>query len=432
MKSVMLKRPLTVHNQLLSPWIPYLMYDQTLEILFKAVDRRDVMARDIGLPLWDGTGKPERMLVFGGGGTGDRVQQTPALRKLSQRLGYPIDVAAGKALEWVGLPYLGNVYDWLLPEHILASYDACCTFEDVLGHADERETHLADMFANRLHVGPLVGGKTARDPQEFKCDWAIQPWETNGVPLPDKETKWVALQAKSNGFSRNWPIEHVVWLAEMIGARDGWTCLLIGGPGDVPAWRGPENGWSHAAPAPPPGVVNLCGQFPSIRQLAVFLTKCDLLIGPDSGPMHMAGALDVPSIGLYGPHTFETRGKWFARQVGITTEAIPADDRCPCYCHTDQTHGHIPCGHQYCQLLQAITPEAVLAQAEVSLAEHERAVDADGECKRAPGEPVKRGGDPGSKRPSRRKAALPADPDGSTGSGVRRPRTRQPAGADPV
>lgn len=432
MKAVMLKRPVAIHNQTIPAWVPHLLYDQTFEILLKAVDRRDVLARDVKLPLWDGTGTPEKLLVFGGGGTGDRVQQTPGLRKLAGLLGHPVDIAAGKALEWVGLPYIGNVYDWMLPEHVLNGYDCCCSFEDILGHQDERETHLAELFARRLHVDPLVGGETANDPQEYRCDWAIQPCEPNGVPLPDKDTRWVAMQVKSNGFSRNWPLEHVVRLAEMIGAREGWTCLIIGAPGELQVWRGPENGWSHAAPEPPDGVVNLCGQFPSIRQLAVFLARCDLLIGPDSGPMHMAGALGIPSIGLYGPHTYDTRGKWFAKQVGMTTEPIPADDRCPCYCHTDQTHGQMPCGHQYCQLLQAITPEAVMAQAEVALAEHRGPTDADSQRIGAPHGVVGGSGDTRDKRPRRRKPAVPGDADGPKAGGVRRTRARQPAGPDTV
>lgn len=348
MKAVMSKRPLTIHNQTLHPQQPYLVYNQTFDVMTSQMDKRDLYARQIELPMWDGVSPVENLLIFGGGGMGDRIQQTCALRKLSQKLGKRLDIAAGRALEWVGLDYIGNVYEWMPQQVVVDCYDAVCSFENILGHADEHTTHLAELFAQRLHVGPLAGGESAKDPQEFKCDYVVQPWETRGVPLPTKETTWIALQVRSNGQSRNWPREHVVRLAEMLGKRKDTTCLLIGAGGDFQVWRSPADGWAHAAPNPPNGVVNLCGQFASIRQLAVFLGHCDLVIGPDSGPMHLAGALDVPSVCLYGPHTYETRGAWFAKQTGITSQPVPPDDRCPCYCHSDQTNGTMPCGSQYC------------------------------------------------------------------------------------
>jgi hypothetical protein len=368
MKAVLLKLPLTMHGQGLVAFRPYLMYDQTVHILAKQIDSRDIAIRDVNLPLWDGQSQLSNLIVFGGGGGGDRVQQTPALRKLAKRLGFKIDVAAGKALEWVGLPYIGNVYEWMPPQTILSQYDACCVFEDILGRQDETTTHLADLFAGRLHVGPLKGGKDRQHPGEFKCDWRIAPHEERSVALPEKTTRWIALHVKSNGQSRNWPVEHVARLAEMIGKLPKTTCILIGHAGDFPTWRPPDNGWSHPAPNPPKGVVNLCGHFDSIRQLAVLLKRCDLLVAPDSGPLHIAGALDVPSIGLYGPHTFQTRGWWFPRQRAMTSQAIPPDTRCPCHCHSDQVEGIMPCGHQYCQLLQRLSPEKVLEEVKAYLA----------------------------------------------------------------
>lgn len=46
--------------------------------------------------------------------------------------------------------------------------------------------------------------------------------------------------------------------------------------------------------------VSLAGRV-SVRQYAAILKHCSLFIGNDAGPMHMAAALGVPVLGLFGP-----------------------------------------------------------------------------------------------------------------------------------
>ena len=39
----------------------------------------------------------------------------------------------------------------------------------------------------------------------------------------------------------------------------------------------------------------------SLKKLAFLISQFDLVIGPDTGPTHIAWALNIPSIALYGP-----------------------------------------------------------------------------------------------------------------------------------
>ena len=57
--------------------------------------------------------------------------------------------------------------------------------------------------------------------------------------------------------------------------------------------------------------INICEKL-SIDSLILLISKVDLLIGPDTGPTHMAWALNIPSITIFGPtpglrNTFETK-----------------------------------------------------------------------------------------------------------------------------
>ena len=56
--------------------------------------------------------------------------------------------------------------------------------------------------------------------------------------------------------------------------------------------------------------VGICSKL-SIENVVFFISQLDLVIGPDTGPTHIAWALNIPSITLYGPtpgyrNTFET------------------------------------------------------------------------------------------------------------------------------
>ncbi|MGA2245471.1 MAG: glycosyltransferase family 9 protein [Verrucomicrobiota bacterium] len=54
--------------------------------------------------------------------------------------------------------------------------------------------------------------------------------------------------------------------------------------------------------------LNLCGRTAS-RISAAVLERCSLFIGHDSGPMHLAGAMGTPTLGLFS--WYNPPGKWF-------------------------------------------------------------------------------------------------------------------------
>ncbi len=83
-----------------------------------------------------------------------------------------------------------------------------------------------------------------------------------------------------------------------------------------------------------------CGH--SLREVMVKLATCTVFVGSDSGLMHLAAAMGVPSIGLFGP-THPSLG--FA-PVGPAARAFHAGTYCsPCH-----RHGATPCfrDRRYC------------------------------------------------------------------------------------
>ena len=368
MQAIQTKRPIAFKKQIIPPWQWHLVFDAVLRTIMQENDGRDIMVTEAtGIPWWDGKRPVKNMLVFGGGGMGDRVQSTPAFRKLAQRIDAPIDVAINEYDEWLNLPYIANFQPWILPWDYITSYDAVCSFENVLGQPDERTTHLAELFARRCFVSPLVPGVAPFDPGEFECDWAWGYNERERITwLPEKDPRniWVGLQVASHGFSRTWPLEFVIDLAMRLSKtrQHNIVVILLGSAKQSPKWAGPARvPEAPSLPEPPQDIVNLCGRLTGVRQLAAVIDKLDFLVAPDSGPLHLAGVLNTPSIGLYGPHIYETRGLWFPTQRPIVARDY-ADPRCPCLCHSDQQIAQLPCGADHCRLMAMISVDEVFKE----------------------------------------------------------------------
>ena len=77
--------------------------------------------------------------------------------------------------------------------------------------------------------------------------------------------------------------------------------------------------------------VEICPKL-SIEELAYLISQLDLVIGPDTGPTHIAWALNIPSIALYGPtpgyrNSFETKyNKIIESESNVNPNKIDKND----------------------------------------------------------------------------------------------------------
>lgn len=100
----------------------------------------------------------------------------------------------------------------------------------------------------------------------------------------------VALVLSVSEPIREWPAERFAELAGMLRA-DGLTPVLLENPEDA----GRVERFRRVAPDVP--VVRVF----ELRQLLGAIARCDVLVSGDTGPAHMATALGVPRVTLYGP-----------------------------------------------------------------------------------------------------------------------------------
>lgn len=155
-----------------------------------------------------------------------------------------------------------------------------------------------------------------------------------------RDEKMVALCPGSNYPSRRWPKENFARLGGLIHRRYGAKILILGGEDDI------ERG-KWIADSMEGEVVNLCGKT-SLLELASILSRCELLITNDTGPLHIASAMKIPTVTIAGPAWIGPYGPGHLLLVA----------RLPCIGCSKYR-----CDHHTC--MQAITPDMVLLGVEI-------------------------------------------------------------------
>jgi len=169
---------------------------------------------------------------------------------------------------------------------------------------------------------PREGAPTCYDvrvhrpaPRAHAIDWYLDALRALGVPvawdfewlparpqaaaeiatlMPVNEGEWIALQPGARWPNKRWLPEYFAQLVSRIAsARPEARFAIVGATGDREI--------SHTvAAAAPNKCLDLAGRT-SLPQLVECLRRCTMLVGNDSGPMHIAAALGKPIVAVFGP-----------------------------------------------------------------------------------------------------------------------------------
>ena len=126
--------------------------------------------------------------------------------------------------------------------------------------------------------------------------WNIGPWPQERAWqtkfFANMSTPRVALVAGTSNPLKDWLPERMCELIDALAAQ-GLRTILVGGNSARENALGKMLAQRCAHPP-----VNALGS--GLRNLVCILDGCDLVISPDTGPLHLAVALGKPVIGLYG------------------------------------------------------------------------------------------------------------------------------------
>ena len=117
------------------------------------------------------------------------------------------------------------------------------------------------------------------------------------------------------GSAKRWLPERFAALADRVTGARGAKGLIFGGPAER------ELGEEIARTASGSGLLNLAG-LTQLEEAIALIGLCGLFITNDSGLMHIAAALDVPLVAIFGPTDPRTTAPWCRRRVIVRKEGI--------------------------------------------------------------------------------------------------------------
>ena len=129
---------------------------------------------------------------------------------------------------------------------------------------------------------------------------------------------FVVINPGAGWVTKKWSPELYGELAHQIQGHWDLKSLVIWGPGEESVARTVVESSDGAAQLAPQT---------SLRETIPFLTRSKLFVGGDTGPFHLAGALGVPVVGVFGPSDPAQNGP-FAPEDEVVWKEVSCS---PCY-----------------------------------------------------------------------------------------------------
>ena len=249
------------------------------------------------------------------GGIGDILMITPTLRQLKAdfpalKLTFAIDMhTTGNNVYYELLrnaPYIDFLIDARFVEH--GSYEATIDISAVCIRFERKglpTVNRVDLFARACGV-PLLRNRRSWyvvEPQEVAYASSIyRQAKSSGKKI-------VFLHTASMEAKRSWPIEKYIEIVSRAEAEDlPVTFAVMDFNNKYSLWDKHSN------------CINISAT--TLREMAALISEADVFIGPDSGPMHIAGAVSTSSIVLFGSIPPQARINYYPTHEAFSLQEL--------------------------------------------------------------------------------------------------------------
>lgn len=137
------------------------------------------------------------------------------------------------------------------------------------------------------------------------------------------DNKLIALIQGTGWDNKTWKLERFAQLGRLLSLKENRKVMIIWGTGETEKEKAQKINRMASDKL-------LIAPLTTIAQLVSLLKRCSMVIGGDTGPLHLAAALGIPVVGLYGP-TPPSRNEPYTEKKEIIYHNLPCS---PCWKRT--------------------------------------------------------------------------------------------------
>jgi len=175
-----------------------------------------------------------------------------------------------------------------------------------------RDEHVLDSFQGFLDALGLP-----RDRLEWNLPLPAPASEYAARLIPDAQPTLIVSPCSSHP-ARNWRPERYAAIIDHAVERHGMRVLLCGGRSELERQAGEAIVQRAQVP-----LINQIGR-DTLPEMLALLARAQVLLSPDSGPVHMATMAGTPVIGLYAATRLQRVGPYLSRQWCVDRFAAAA------------------------------------------------------------------------------------------------------------
>lgn len=191
---------------------------------------------------------------------------------------------------------------------------------------DER-VHLIDLLLKQFaqYGFPASGSIPKLYLKDQDREWATGFWKSKRV-TPEERSKVIILHPGSGSKKKVWPLTGFIDLAHAFQDCLGSKILIVVGPAEGQEVERAFEGVRPTAPILAKGL--------TLLQLASVMEGCRFFVGNDSGISHLAAAVRLPTVAIFGPtdgKVWSPRGeKTFVVSRGVHCSPCPQEQFSQC------------------------------------------------------------------------------------------------------
>ena len=160
---------------------------------------------------------------------------------------------------------------------------------DKIPPVDKDSVHKQDYYLQIVQAyGIKINDKNCR----IYCSPQDKEWADKLTGGPARKYTLIAISPVTNWPPKNWPLESFRELISILISRLKHIKIFITSK--------EETGILQSINTDASKIINLAGKT-SVAQLAALYEKMDAVISGDSGPLHIAGAVNTKYVGIFGP-----------------------------------------------------------------------------------------------------------------------------------